>query len=216
LGANRLDDGLSNGRNSNAVMLQGSYTPTKNTSLSLQVSNLNENGSLLGGASNGVFSVSNASTTAIGVTGKYRVFDKFSLFASFTEGFTNVNEQKGSFLQSFSGLRSQSWGTGLIGSNLFRYHDRAGFAVSSPLRVSNGDADLIVPQSLDASRNIVASSSRISLAPEGREFDFEAFYRMSLNKRTQIGTSMTYRSTPDNTSFIGEGLSVFTTVGLRF
>ena len=216
LGANRLDDGLNNGQSSNAAMLQGSYAPTEKTSVSLRVSNLYENGSLLGGASSGAFSVSHANTTALGVTGKYKVFDKFSLFASFTEGFTNIDEQKGSFLQSFSGLRSQSWGTGLIGSNLFRYNDRAGFAISSPLRVSNGNADLIVPQALDSSRNIVTSNTRVSLAPEGREIDFEAFYRMNLNHRTQLGTSVTYRNTPEDASYIDDGISVFTTVGLRF
>ncbi len=216
LGANRVDDNLENGQSSNAVMLQGSYAPTENSSVSLQVNNLYENGNLLGGASSGAFSVSNANTTAVGVTGKYKVFDKFSLFASFTGGFTNVSEQQGSFLQSFSGLRSQAWGTGVIGSSLFRYNDRAGFAISSPLRVSNGNADLVVPQSLDGSRNIVTDTTRVSLAPEGSELDFEAFYRMNLSHRTQLGTSVTYRSIPENTSYVGEGMSVFTTVGMRF
>ena len=216
LGANRVEDNLENGQSSNAVMLQGSYAPTDNSSVSLRVNNLYENGNLLGGASSGAFSVSNANTTAVGVTGKYKVFDKFSLFASFTGGFTNVSEQQGSFLQSFSGLRSQSWGTGVIGSSLFRYNDRAGFAISSPLRVSNGKADLVVPQSLDGSRNIVSDSTRVSLAPEGSELDFEAFYRMNLSHRTQLGTSVTYRSIPENTSYVGDGMSVFTTIGMRF
>ncbi|MGB5225590.1 MAG: S8 family peptidase [Arenicellales bacterium] len=216
LGANRVDDNLENGQSSNAVMLQGSYAPTEKSSVSLRVNNLYENGNLLGGASSGAFSVSNANTTAVGVTGKYKVFDKFSLFASFTGGFTNVSEQQGSFLQSFSGLRSQSWGTGVIGSSLFRYNDRAGFAISSPLRVSNGKADLVVPQSLDGSRNIVSDSTRVSLAPEGSELDFEAFYRMNLSHRTQLGTSVTYRSIAENTSYVGEGMSVFTTIGMRF
>lgn len=216
LGANRVEDNLENGQSSNAVMLQGSYAPTDNSSVSLRVNNLYENGNLLGGASSGAFSVSNANTTAVGVTGKYKVFDKFSLFASFTGGFTNVSEQQGSFLQSFSGLRSQSWGTGVIGSSLFRYNDRAGFAISSPLRVSNGKADLVVPQSLDGSRNIVSDSTRVSLAPEGSELDFEAFYRMNLSHRTQLGTSVAYRSIAENTSYVGEGMSVFTTIGMRF
>ena len=216
LGANRVEDNLENGQSSNAVMLQGSYAPTDNSSVSLRVNNLYENGNLLGGASSGAFSVSNANTTAVGVTGKYKVFDKFSLFASFTGGFTNVSEQQGSFLQSFSGLRSQSWGTGVIGSSLFRYNDRAGFAISSPLRVSNGKADLVVPQSLDGSRNIVSDSTRVTLAPEGSELDFEAFYRMNLSHRTQLGTTVTYRSIPENTSYVGDGMSVFTTIGMRF
>jgi len=215
-GANRVDGDLENGQSSNAVMLQGSYAPTEKSNVSLRVNNLNENGNLLGGASGGAFSVSNANTTAVGVTGKYKVLDKFSLFASFTGGFTNVNEQQGSFLQSFSGLRSQSWGTGVIGSSLFRYNDRAGIAISSPLRVSNGKADLVVPQSLDSSRTIISDTTRVSLAPEGSELDFEAFYRMNLGHRTQLGTSLTYRSIPENTSYVGDGLSVFTTVGLRF
>ena len=98
------------------------------------------------------------------------------------------------FCSHFLALRSQSWGTGVIGSSLFRYNDRAGFAISSPLRVSNGNADLVVPQSLDGSRNIVSDSTRVSLAPEGSELDFEAFYRMNLSHRTQLGTSVTYRS----------------------
>ena len=66
------------------------HQPRK-ASVSLRVNNLYENGNLLGGASSGAFSVSNANTTAVGVTGKYKVFDKFSLFASFTGGFTNVS-----------------------------------------------------------------------------------------------------------------------------
>ena len=216
LGANRVDDGLENGQSSNAVMLEGSYSPSEKSSVSLRVNNLYEEGNLLGGASSGAFSVANANTTAVGLTAKYKVFEKFSLFASYTQGFTNVDEQQGSFLQSFTGLRSQSWGTGVIGSSLFRYNDRAGIAISSPLRVNNGDADLIVPQGLDGSRNVVSNKTRVSLAPEGSELDFEAFYRMNLSHRTQLGTSVTYRSTPENTSYIGDGLSVFTTVGLRF
>ncbi|MFW2440830.1 MAG: S8 family peptidase, partial [Arenicellales bacterium] len=187
-GANRLDDGLEHGLSSEAMMLEGSYFPTEKSSVSLRVSNLNENGSLLGGSSNGVFSVSQANTTAVGLTGKYRVFEKFSLFASFTEGFTNVDEQKGSFLQDFTGVRSQSWGAGVIGSDLFRYNDRAGIAISSPLRVSNGDVDLIVPRSLDSSRNVVSDKTRVSLTPDGKEIDLEAFYRMNLSHNTQLGT----------------------------
>ena len=216
VGANHLDDGLEHGLSSDSAMLQGSYFPTEKSSLSLRLSNLYEDGSLLGGASGGAFSVAHANTTAIGVTGKYEVFDKFSLFASFTQGYTGVKEQQGSFLQGFSGLSSQSWGTGLIGSNLFRYNDRAGFAISSPLHVSSGDADLIVPQSLDSFRNVSTSKTRVSLSPQGREIDLEAFYRMNLNHRTQLGTSVAYRDTPEGASYNGEGLSVFTTVGMRF
>ena len=144
------------------------------------------------------------------------MFEKFSLFASFTEGFTNVDEQKGSFLQDFTGVRSQSWGAGVIGSDLFRYNDRAGIAISSPLRVSNGDVDLIVPQSLDSFRNVVSDKTRVSLTPDGREIDLEAFYRMNLSHNTQLGTSLTYRDTGASTNAYGDGLSVFTTVGLVF
>ncbi len=216
LGANRIDDGTQNGLNSEAATLEGAYFPSEKSSISLRVSNLYENGNLLGGSSGGVFSVSRAQTTALGLTGKYKVLNKFALFASFTEGFTKVNELKGSFLQDFNGVRSQSWGTGIIGSDLFRYKDRAGFAVSSPMRVSNGDADLIVPVALDGFRNVVTNKSRVSLSPEGREIDYEAFYRMSLSHNTQLGTSLTYRDSGASARNYGDGLSVFTTVGVRF
>lgn len=216
LGANHLDDGEIHGLSSDSAMLQGSYFPNEKTSISLRLSNLYEDGSLLGGASEGVFSVANASTTAIGLTGNYQVSKKLSLYATLTEGFTDVKAQSGSFLQSFSGLRSQSWSTGVIGSDLFRYHDRAGIAISSPLHVQQGDADLVVPQSLDEFRQIQSSRTRVSLAPAGSEIDVEAFYRMNLNQRTQLGTTLAYRDAPADANYDGSGLAVFTTVGMRF
>jgi hypothetical protein len=180
------------------------------------MSNLYEDGSLLGGSSGGVFSVSHANTTALGVTGQYRLFDKFSVFASYTQGYTAVKEQNGSFLQNFSGLKSSSWGTGLIGRNLFRYRDSAGVAVSSPMHVSDGNVDLVVPHSLDSSRNVVTNRTRVSMSPDVQEIDLEAFYRMNLNSRTQLGTTLTYRDIPGEAEYLGKGLSVFTTVGMQF
>jgi hypothetical protein len=39
---------------------------------------------------------------------------------------------------------------------------------------------------------------------------------MNLSHRTQLGTTLTYRDTPGDVDYVGGGLSVFTTVGMRF
>ena len=218
VGANRIDDNEAHGLESNTSAVQGTYKYNDRGSLALRLSEIREKGSLLGGASGGVLSVSQSKTTALGLTANHRVFDKLSLFANYTHGFTNVDEQRGSFLQDFSGLQSHSYSLGLLGKDLFNYKDKAGIAISSPMRVSDGDVTLIVPHSIDYSSggSISRSSTRINMSDAPVEMDFEAFYNMSVNRNTDIGTYLTYRDTPSEDSNYGGGVAAFATLGMKF
>jgi hypothetical protein len=214
--ANRIDEDERFGLQSQATMFSGSYAPTERTNLTLNFSQLIENGSLLGGASGGVFSVDKARTMAIGLRSDYRVNDKLTLFANYTHGFTSVDEARGSFFQDFSALGSQAYGLGIIGSDLLRYRDRAGLALSRPLRVTAGDVDLVVPHGLDGARNPLITSTRVALDSDHAETDLEAFYRMSLDRHTDIGAHLTYRDHPNHNPELDRDIAVFGTLGLHF
>ena len=217
VGANRIDDNEVYGLKSNTSAVQGTYHHDEKNSLSLRLSEIREQGSLLGGASDGVLSVSRSKTTALGLTANHRLFDKLSLFANYTHGFTNVDEQRGSFLQDFTGLQSHSYSMGLIGNNLVNYKDRASIALSSPMRISDGDVTLVVPHSVDYNANqVLRSSTRLDMSDVPAELDFEAFYNMPVNKDANIGTYMTYRDRPTTESGGGDDVAVFATLGMKF
>jgi len=215
--ANRVDDDAQEfGTSSQATIIEGHYSPARNASLSLRLSDIVEDGSLLGGASGGVFSVDQAHTTALGLSGQYRLLDRLTLFANYTHGFTSVDEQQGSFLQEFGGLQSHAYGVGLLSNDVFRSHDRAGIAVSSPLRVRRGDVDLVVPHSVDTAGNLGTSRTRVDLSPGEAELDLEAFYSLSLNRQIDLGTHITWRDNPDGNPDVAHDVAVFGTLGLRF
>jgi len=217
VGTNRINDHETHGLQSNTATIQGTYRPNELSSLSLRMSEITEKGSLLGGASDSVFSVSRSKTTALGLTGSHKVFDKLSVFANYTHGFTNVDEQRGSFLQDFTGLQSHAYSFGLLGNDLINYKDKAGIAISSPLRVSNGGVTLIVPHSIDYSAGTVSrTSTHMDMSDAPSEIDFEAFYTMNLNRGTNVGTYLTYRDIPSDDPKLGGGTALFATLGMKF
>lgn len=217
VGANRIDDEESHGLNSSTKAVQGTYRHDERSSLSLRLSEISENGSLLGGASNGVLSVSRAKTTALGLTANHKLLDKLSLFANYTHGFTNVDEQRGSFLQDFSGLQSHSYSVGLLGNNLVNYKDKAGIAISSPMRISDGGVTLVVPHSIDYSTgSVYRTSDRLDMSDAPAGLDFETFYNMPVNRYADVGTYFTYRDRPATETNDDNEIAVFATVGVRF
>ena len=217
VGANRIDDNETYGLKSNTSAVQGTYQHNERNSLSLRLSEIREQGSMFGGASDGVLSVSRSKTTALGLTANHKLMDKLTLFANYTHGFTNVDEQRGSFLKDFTGLQSYSYSMGVIGNNLVGYNDKAGFAFSSPMRVSDGDVTLVVPHAIDYSANeVLRSSTRLDMSDVPAELDFEAFYNRPVNKHANVGTYLTYRDRPATESNDGDEVAVFATVGMKF
>ncbi len=65
---------------------------------------------------------------------------------------------------------------------VFGSGDRFGFRVAQPLRVASGGIDLLLPGDWDYATASVGqwNASRINLAPQGRELDFETSYALPL------------------------------------
>lgn len=198
MGVIDMDDNNDYGLESQSVLLEGSIQAHEKLRLGLQLSGLNEQGSLFGGASSGAFSVENAETMAAGFTARLKLSQKISLHSIYSQAYTLVKDRKSGLLQQFSGIGSNSYALGLSGSGLIRRNDRLSLTLSSPLHINQGGMSLSVPTQIDfATGDAIRQTERIDLASMKRETDVELGYHLPLGKQTGLAAYMIYRHDPD-------------------
>jgi hypothetical protein len=199
-----------------AAFFEGAYNFRDRGRVGMQIGQLQEAGSLFGGSSGGALSVDSNSSYALNFSGSARVTDSLSLVGNYGLGVSDTQAASGSLLKDFSAIRSNWFGVGIVGNGLLNAKDQMGFAVSQPLRVSDGEATLSVPYGLDSAGTISRKTNRISLAPEGRETALEAYYARSLDRNSSIGVFLLSRFEPDHDAAAGNELTAFTSYRLRF
>jgi subtilisin family serine protease len=82
----------------------------------------------------------------------------------------------GGIISGVSPLYARSYGAALVRRNTFGRGDRLSFAAKAPLTVFSGTADLM-NVSVDGNGSPVFSTSRVGLAPGGRELSFTTGYQ---------------------------------------
>ena len=122
------------------------------------------------------------------------------VIGNYSHGFSDVNAADNTLLSNFSNLQSDSWAMGLVFDNLFRGRDRVGFAVSQPLKVTQGYVDLTVPYSISTDNVVSSNSERVDLGSGGRELAVESFYRMWVGTRARFTTYLMHQRNPSNLS----------------
>jgi len=210
------DEQDSYGPRSEAALIDASFNASDHLSLGLQLSQLVEHGSLLGGSSQGPLSVDRAETTALGLSAAYRFNDFISVIGRYTEGYTRVADSPNSLLHDFSSLRSNSVALGVMADRLWTNHDQLGLAVSQPLRVTGGEATLTAAGSRDLSGALHWNSERLGLAPADAELDVEAYYRVRMRRNAEVGAYLLYQENPFHSAELGRAVSAYTTIKLSF
>lgn len=182
-----------------STIVQGGYQFTDNAGLRLQFGQLEEQGSLLGGASGGVFGVDSSTTYALNISGRLKATDTFSVVANYGVGKTNVEAADDSLLSGFSGLRSDWYSLGLIGNDVFRTQDQLGLAFAQPLKVRAGFLSYALPTTRSADGNILFNRERVNLADTGAtERSIEAYYRTQISEKLELGSFISYRQNPNH------------------
>ncbi len=192
LGLSSSDDNQRWGLDSDSAFVETSYDTPK-WGLSFQVGELLEKGSLFGGSSSGAFSVDSASTVALGMAGRYKLGQNTTLVGSYVYGLTDVKQKSTGILKNFSTIKTDSYGVGLVSGDFLRRGDAFGVGVFQPLRVRSGEVDSVVPYARDVEGNIYKNSGRYSLAPDGDERVFEAYYSFDIGNKATLGSHFLYR-----------------------
>ena len=180
------------GQDSESVFVETNYQ-TRRWGLGFQLGQLTEKGSLFGGSANGPFGVDTARTLSLGLSGHYKLGQNTSVIGAYTRGITEVKEQNPGLLKDFSTLQTDSYGFGLVSSDIWRRGDALGVGYFQPLRVIRGEVDSDVPYARDNDGLIYKNRSRYSLNPDGREKIYELYYSANAGKSTRLGTHLLYR-----------------------
>lgn len=211
-----FEDDFRYGRESDAALFEATLDQDRYI-LNLHIGQLVEDGSLFGGSSGGAFSVSDTTTLSLGLSAAVRLTDRVSLIANYVEGVSDVKAARGYLLQDFSTVRSNAFGLGLVAESVWRRDDQFGVALSQPLRVTDGSADLYIPDRQDLRTGKVSTTrSRTSLVPEGAERAFETYYRFRIGPRIDLTSYFMYQHEPAHDSVADGAATVFATFRYRF
>lgn len=204
------------GLDSMSSILQAGYQFTDNAGLSMQFGQIEEKGSLFGGAAGGVFGVETATTYAVNLSGNIKASDKVSIVANYGMGRTHVDSSENSLLKDFSSLGSDWYSLGLVGNNVFRAKDQIGFAMSQPLKIRSGGVDYSIPNARELNGNIGFDRERINLSETGAtEQNIEGYYRTMLNDKLELGSFFSFRQNPNHVSDNGDDLLLMATLRYR-
>ena len=201
------------GQDSFSSILEGKYKFNDAAGISLQFGQIEEQGSLFGGSAGGLFGVETATTYAVNLTGSLRASEKFSLVANYGMGRTNVNSSDDSLLNNFSSLRSDWYGVGVIGNNVWRGQDQLGFSISQPLKILSGNVNLSIPTHRDFSGAIAFDRERINLGEtNATEQRLEGYYRTMLTDKLELGSFLSFRRNPNHVSDYGNEMLFMATL----
>ncbi len=165
-GLSSNDDQGRHGASSDAILLE-TLVEKDQGSVGLQLAYTEETDALFGSADNGPLSVGGAQTLSIALSGHYALSERVTLFGQYAYGTTAVQAEKGSLLNGFSRLNSQSAALGLSAKKLFHSEDQLALSVSQPLHVSQGWVDLHTPTSQDSQFSPIYENERVNLGAAG-------------------------------------------------
>lgn len=216
LGVVRTDEGRLHGQDSVAAVVEGSYAFEDRAEVSFQVGQLQEDGTLFGGAANGAFSVDETDTLAASISASLRIAEETHLIGNYGVARSEVDQAESGLLRNFSSLRSDWFGVGLVSDEVLYKGDQMGLAFSRPLRVTGGEVDLSVPYARDFEGNIYRNTDRVSLEPGGNEYTLESYYLHQLDRRSSLGAYVMLRREPNHVADSGTDVTVLGSYRARF
>jgi hypothetical protein len=144
--------------------------------LGMTATQIDEKNGLLGGYNSGALSIADgANTTALGVSARIGFGDGWVTTASYSEGITQLDLRPSGLFSQATDLRSRSYGIAVAKHGLFG-DDSLGFAVTRPIQIYSGTADITAANGVNANNDLMLNSERISLAGIKPETDIELGY----------------------------------------
>jgi hypothetical protein len=175
----------------NAFSLDRRFGPAL---LSVGASRLDERETLLGSRFGAAFASGGGTSLFADTRLSYDFGRGWAAFGSYRRGWTRMAGTGG--LVDQGRLSTNAWAFDLSKTGAFGAGDTLAVRVMQPLRVGSGGFDLSVPSSYDYQSGSVGYESRqFSLAPSGREIDYElAYSARALGGR--LGANLFLRTDP--------------------
>ena len=192
LGQNNLEDTvIETDADIHAFAMQLNFRLTDYLSLSMTQAYLYEQGSTLSGVSERAFELSDVTetfglTTAVNVDLPASIKGKLH----YTEAMTTLNPVSSSLFTDFNTLNSRAFGLSLLRNDVLLHDDRLGISISRPLRVYNGTTQIKTPIGRTINGNIIYDQHHVSMAPSGKQTEYEISYEQPLLMPGSIGLTL--------------------------
>jgi subtilase-type serine protease len=147
--------------------------------VSLGLSYLGEQGSMLGLGQNAAFDWGNGSaagTVHLGLD--QQVLSGVALFGRLEYGLARQSGPSSGLVRTLSDVQFSGFEVGARVMSVFGADDQLGFSVAQPLRVENGSMGLQLPAARSANGTIEYREASADLAPGGRELDLSLNYTL--------------------------------------
>ncbi|MCF8474865.1 MAG: S8 family serine peptidase [Emcibacter sp.] len=200
------------------VMAKLDKALTASINFGLDVGLMNERGSVLGSLSSGAISLGEGAMTKFSnLRFDVDIAPNVNLFSKISYGVTSVKNADLSLVGKIGDLASSSFLIGMMGNSLFQQGDQLSLAVSQPLRVVSGYADI----SYASHRNYQTDSlsfitNQISLAPNGREIDVELAYRLADFFGARMDINILHQINPSHNRENGDNSAILFRLGSKF
>lgn len=160
----------------------------------LGISHLEEDGTVLGGRFSPVLSSHGSTSYFVDGVGSFDLGNGWGAAASYRRGWSSVSATGG--LISGGRLDTEAFAFDLSKTGAFGRTDQLAFRVAQPLRVGSGGFGVSLPVSYDYGSGDVGYEGRfLSLAPKGREMDYEIAYRIGV-RRGELSANAFLRTDP--------------------
>jgi hypothetical protein len=146
---------------------------------SLGVSQLKEDSTVLGARFSTAFSSGGATSTFLDSSASLDLGRGWATMGSYRRGWTSLSGTSG--MVDKGRLATEAFAFDLSKTGLFTTGDKFAFRFMQPLRVRNGGLDMNLPAAYDYATGTTRFDQRFfSLAPKGRELDYEIAYGFGL------------------------------------
>ena len=178
----------------------------------------NEQDSFLNSTSAGAYGYDNSvsPTNFAAISHSKKFTPNVELLATGSIGFTKIDMPENKLLSNISNVISSNFGVAINFSNISNTKDNLSFGISQPHRIENGNANLLIPGARDVSGNLTYTSKDISLAPSGRQIDFEVAYSFDINDNTSLAFKNSLSNNAQHTSSNGLSNTFYSSFNYKF
>lgn len=163
--------------------------------VSLGVTQLSEQGSLLGMSGSDAFDIgTGGSSTATRIGYEGEVGGGVSLFGSYEFGAARASGQSGGLVSGMSGLRFTGMSAGVKLDEVFRPTGSLSLSVSQPLRIDAGRLAVKLPTGRTPDGALAYARKTVSLEPTGRQVDWSLGYSFNPGPRSKVALAGRFSS----------------------
>jgi hypothetical protein len=182
--------------------------PNDGSTVSITVGQLKEfDNNVLNSKAYGAFeNIGNNKTSFVKVATSQNIADNLNLISSVAEGVSQIQGNNRGVFRNYENVHSRSMSVALQYDGIEK--NKFGIAYSEPMRVYKGKVNYDIAVGVDEQANVIRKQGSASLAPKGKQRDYEFYYQHDLDHNSQIRLNMLMQKELNNfktapTNYVG-------------